>query len=351
MPSDRPAYSTSLPSISVVIPVYNASAWIRDALQSVVQQRYPADLFEILVIDDGSTDDSAEIADSVLASTHVGGHVIRTTRGGPSRARNAGWRKARGRWIQFLDADDLLHPDKMAVQAEATLSLSDKVAVIYSSWQILQRPEREWVLLEPAKCPMVDADPLGDLLKPEGFIATGSQIFRRTWLERVGGFDERYRQIEDVDLMLRIAMAGGEFRRVGDDQPLFFYRRDTGSSLSQQDRRGFVEGCVRNAELVENYGRENSVMTTAWRQAVASVYFQAARQFAEWDRDRFKEMVQRLEALYPGFRPEGPPQLRWLSGLVGYPTAELVVVAWRKARRGLGRRTPRPGPLDPEESR
>jgi hypothetical protein len=351
MPSSQAAQATALPRISVVIPAYNASVWIRETLQSVVEQRYPANLFEILVIDDGSTDGSAEIAESILASTPVRGRVIRTTRGGPSRARNAGWRQARGGWIQFLDADDLLHPEKMAVQAEATHTLSDQVAVVHSSWQILQRIEREWVLLEPVKSPAVDADPLADLLKPEGFVHTGSGLFRRDWLERVEGFDERHWLIEDVDLMLRIAMAGGEFRRVGDDQPLFFYRRDVGGSLSQQDRRGFLEGCVRNANLVECYCRQHGTLTAARAQAVASVYFQAARQFAEWDRGLFQEMVQKLEALCPGFRPEGPPQLRWLSGLIGYPRAEMAAVAWRKVRCGLGRRAPRTGPLDPGASR
>ena len=105
MPSNQPAFAAALPSISAVVPVYNASAWIREALQSVVEQRYPVDLLDILVVDDCSTDGSAEIADSYLASAPVRGRLIRTAKGGPSRARNIGWRQAQGEWIQFLDAD------------------------------------------------------------------------------------------------------------------------------------------------------------------------------------------------------------------------------------------------------
>jgi glycosyltransferase involved in cell wall biosynthesis len=334
--------------ISVVVPIYNASAWIREALQSVVEQRCPLDLLEVLAVDDGSTDRSAEIAGSYLASAPIRGRLIRTANGGPSRARNIGWRQARGEWIQFLDADDLLHPEKVAVQAEAAAAQPGGVAIVYSSWQVLLCMGHDWLLQEPVRSPTLDVDPISDLLRSEGFVHAGSALFRKAWLEQVGGFDERYSLIEDVDLMLRIAMAGGEFRRVGGDQPLFFYRRHAGGSLSQQDRRGFVEGCIRNADLVERYCRDHGALTAARAQAVASVYFQAARHYAEWDRSRFLEMVQKLEALCPGFKPGGPPWLRWLSRLVGYPKAEMVAVTSRRVRRALGREGSRHRQVDLE---
>jgi hypothetical protein len=224
----------------------------------------------------------------------------------------------------------------MRLQAETAAFCSGKVAVVYSSWQVLQRIDQDWLLQEPVRSHTVDVDPLCELISSEGFVHTGSALFRKAWLEQVGGFDERYTLIEDVDFMLRIAMAGGEFCGVGGDQPLFFYRQHTGG-VSQQDRRGFVEGCVRNADLVEGYCREQGALTAARVQAIASVYHQAARQFAEWDRDRFRDVAQKLEGLCPGFRPEGPRPLRWLSGLVGYPRAEMAAVAWRRVRRALGR--------------
>jgi hypothetical protein len=223
----------------------------------------------------------------------------------------------------------------MAVQAEAVASLSEKVAVAYSSWQSLNLVEREWMTSGSVNSPVVDVDPLSELLTSEGFVHTGAALFSRVWLERVGGFDERHTLIEDVDLMLRIAMAGGQFRRIETDQPLFFYRRGLADSLSQQNRRGFVEGCVRNADLVERYCREHGVLTLARRQAIISVYYQAARQFAEWDRDQFRCLTRKLEALSPGFKPSGPRKMWLLSRLLGYPKAEMLAVAWRKAKHGL----------------
>jgi hypothetical protein len=229
----------------------------------------------------------------------------------------------------------------MAVQAEAAVALPDEVAVAYSNWQYLNRIEREWIPLEPVNSPLVDDDPLTELLESEGFVHTGSALFRKAWLERVGGFDERHTLIEDVDLMLRIAMAGGKFNRVGTDQPLFFYRRGLVGSLSQQDKRAFLEGCVRNAELVESYCCGNEVLTSARAQAIASVYFFAARNFIELDRERFEQLARQLESLSPRFRPSEPAYLRWLSRLLGYRNAERLSWPLQKAYRKLRTALPR----------
>jgi hypothetical protein len=328
--------STRLPKLSVVIPVYNAEKWLAEALGSVLEQNYPPERCEIIIVDDGSEDCSTAVARRALEGVSVSHQLVEIGRNrGPSHARNVGWKIGTGSWVQFLDADDLLHPKKMAVQAEAAASLSEEVAVVYSRWQFLDRVEQDWLEKEPVKSPMVDADPISELLKSEGFVHTGSALFRRTWLERVGGFDERYSLIEDVDLMLRIAMAGGVFYHVEADRPLFFYRRGVGSSLSQQDKCDFLEGCVRNADLVESYCRENGTLTPARVQAIASVYFMAARNLVELDRERFDQLSQKLESVSPGFRPADPVYLRWLSRLLGYRNAERLCLPVRKAFRKL----------------
>ena len=337
--SSLPA-SDGLPQVSVVIPVYNAEEWLAETLGSVLAQNYPQGSYEIIVVDDGSEDRSAAVAREVLGGAAVSHQLLEMGGNtGPSRARNTGWQQARGAWVQFLDADDLLHPDKLAVQALAAMALPEAVGVVYSDWQALQRVEHGWTLVDPVLSPMVDADPLRELLKPEGFVPTGSQLFRRTCLERVEGFDERHRLIEDVELMLRIAMAGFEFHRIEADRPLFFHRRGLPGSLSQQDGRAFLDGCVRNAQLVESYCRENDVLTLARVQAIASVYLLAARNFVELDGERFEQLAGMLEGVSPGFRPSEPVYLRWLSRVLGYRNAERlclpVRLAWRKLRTVL----------------
>jgi glycosyltransferase involved in cell wall biosynthesis len=107
----------SVPLVSIIIPAYNASRWIRQTIASAQAQTWPA--VEIVVVDDGSTDDTLTIAQS-----HVGPHlrVIASTNRGASSARNRGVAAARGDYLQYLDADDLLSPDKIAMQMECLAS-------------------------------------------------------------------------------------------------------------------------------------------------------------------------------------------------------------------------------------
>ena len=98
--------------VSVVIPCHNAARFVGETLTSVMQQTYPA--YEVLVIDDGSADDSAAIAESYGPSVRV----IRQPNQGESIARNRGIQEARGEWIAFLDADDLWSPTKLQQQME-----------------------------------------------------------------------------------------------------------------------------------------------------------------------------------------------------------------------------------------
>lgn len=320
------------PAVSVIIPVYNAQEYISDSIESVLQQDLSHHALELIVVDDGSTDSSVSITKNLLNQCDFPTSLISIDNSGPSRARNLGWQQAKGRWIQFLDADDLLTPTKLHRQLTDAEGLSETVAVVYSPWQRLyplaEDSQADHTLVDPC----IGVDSLADLLKTENFIATGSQLFRRDWLERISGFNERLRLIEDVDLLLRLAMAGGQFHKTDSSTPLFFYRQLPGTSLSQQDKNAFIEGCVRNAALVENHSIEHGQMTSSQHQAVLSVYFQAARYYADKDQIKFEEAVQRLERFQTGFLPNKPFQLRQLSRLVGYRRAEKIAIQWRRLR-------------------
>src|SRR2546428_1968701 len=98
------------PLVSVIIPCFNASEWIREALNSVVAQNY--DNLEIIAIDDGSTDDSGDIIRDEFGFVRL----VRTPNRGVSRARNLGTRLSSGQFCQYLDADDVLAADKIRKQ-------------------------------------------------------------------------------------------------------------------------------------------------------------------------------------------------------------------------------------------
>src|SRR4051794_27367495 len=102
--------------VSVVIPMHNAEPWIRATVESVVRQTYARDNIELIVVDDQSTDASAAIVRELIEEHGLNGRIVpHDTNGGSGGPRNAGWREATGEWIQFLDADDLLAPGKLAL--------------------------------------------------------------------------------------------------------------------------------------------------------------------------------------------------------------------------------------------
>ena len=121
-------------SISVVIPCYNGAAYVREALDSVLAQTQP--VLEVLVIDDGSTDDSAAIAEAYGAPVRV----IRQANQGESVARNRGLDEAKGEWVAFLDADDLWKPEKLAAQ----LAVADQETVaVHTNYYEFGRSSQE----------------------------------------------------------------------------------------------------------------------------------------------------------------------------------------------------------------
>src|SRR5258706_9511710 len=116
-------------TISIIIPCYNAQRWIRETLSSVLAQNIAS--MEIIVVDDGSTDDSARIIQQEFPAVRL----LQTENRGPSHARNVGTQASSGTLIQYLDADDLLVPDKLNAQAHLLEETGADVA--YGDWQFL----------------------------------------------------------------------------------------------------------------------------------------------------------------------------------------------------------------------
>jgi glycosyltransferase involved in cell wall biosynthesis len=114
-------------SVSVVIPCYNAERWIGKAIESCLAQSHAPD--EVIVVDDGSTDDSSVIIARYASRVH---HVRQDNAGAP-RARNAGFALSRGEFIQFLDADDFLLPGKL--EHQAAVLTKTRAAAVYGDWR------------------------------------------------------------------------------------------------------------------------------------------------------------------------------------------------------------------------
>ncbi|NBS13971.1 MAG: glycosyltransferase family 2 protein [Verrucomicrobia bacterium] len=324
------------PTVAIVIPAFNAQTWIGETLQSVLTLDYPVDLLELIVVDDGSNDDTANIVQTTLQRSPMRWRLVPSSGKGPSAARNTGWKLSQAEWIQFLDADDLLAPSKLKVQLASDAKEDDSVAVIYSSWQRwLQGTDGKWTGASCQCTPSVARHPVEELINEGNFIATGSQVFRRRWLERVGGFDEARSLIEDVHLALRLAMAGGRFVRVESSKSLFFYRQVEGSQ-SRHDMVGFLKGVRDNTVLVQaHWEAQPAGITAAQRGLLLAQYAYVMRGCRLLDVNLFDETLQRVRVLQPGWLPRDRRLVVWLSYLVGYRVAEGFALRWIALRRRM----------------
>ncbi len=191
------------PLVSVVIPSYNCAAYLPEALDSVLAQSYAN--FEILVIDDGSTDQTAKLLQA-YCDQHRNITAIRQQNQGVALARNHGIQQAKGEWVAFLDADDMLLPDKLAAQL-AVATAHPTAGIIHSGWQRVDSQGNFQLNVEPWY--WVPNLTLESWLRWKPVLPS-AMLFRRQWLLKAGGFDPRFPPAEDTDLVLRLALMGCE---------------------------------------------------------------------------------------------------------------------------------------------
>lgn len=210
------------PLVSVVIPAYNAERYLGEAIEGVLAQTYAP--VETIVVDDGSSDDTA-----ALARSYDGVTVIAQENSGPSAARNRGFAASRGEFVAFHDSDDAMTPDKLAVQVGHLLD-NPRAGCVLAEQALLVEPGAElpfWV--EGSKVETV-MPPRPLELKDEPLVHPMTMVLRRTAFEQVGGFDESMRAAEDFDWMLRAAEEEIEIARLSD---VLLRRRVRVDSLTQ----------------------------------------------------------------------------------------------------------------------
>jgi glycosyltransferase involved in cell wall biosynthesis len=191
------------PTVSVVVPVFNAERWIERTLSSAIAQTYRN--IEIIVVDDGSVDQSAAIAETV-ASRDERIRLFRRSQSGLSATRNFGIAQARGSLIAPLDADDLWHPEKIARQVAAMRTASPEVSLIYC-WAV-EIDENDLIIPPIRQRSTFHGKVLTELVAAAGFIDSSSNpLFRRSYLDAVGGYDLTLNRVPAEDFRLYLALA------------------------------------------------------------------------------------------------------------------------------------------------
>lgn len=214
------AISQPAPTFSILVPAFNAEETLADTLDSVLAQTEPG--WEAIVVDDGSTDGTREIA-TRYSITDARFHVVSQPNAGLAGARDAGGAAAQGEYLCFLDADDLYLPDYLASQTRFIANYPDYDVYSCTVDALMPDGTRRPFPHDPAYDGPAETR-LGDLIDHNRFTAIAA--VKRATFARVGGF-RSVSHLEDYDLWLRIAVAGGRFRH--NPATLALYRQRPGS--------------------------------------------------------------------------------------------------------------------------
>ncbi|NJR15065.1 MAG: glycosyltransferase [Calothrix sp. CSU_2_0] len=211
----------SSPKISVIIPTYNRSHLIKDAIESVLNQTYQD--FELIIIDDGSTDNTKE----VLAEYGERLQYIYQENQGRSAARNHGLNLAKGEYIAFLDSDDVWFPDKLARQVPILKSAPDNVVLVHGYKCIVDKnlqaiPGWELKLRNLYTLAERGEENYENYLY-SNCIFTSTILVRKAAIMEVDGYDTSIKSMEDLDFYLRLLLHGYNFYFVS-EPPLIKYR-------------------------------------------------------------------------------------------------------------------------------
>ena len=242
--------------VSILIPAYNAERWIAGTIESALAQTWIAK--EIIVVDDGSTDRTPAIA---RGFDDRGVRVISQVNRGAAAARNAALRAAQGSYIQFLDADDLLHPRKLEAQLRDAEDGRRSRVLLTCRWgRFFVRPEQARFAPDPLWQDLAPADWIFTKFTDNCFMFPASWLVSRQLVDAAGPWNEDLSLDDDGEYMCRLVAASQQVRFVADAE--CYYRiGNSGSLSSQRSDRALQSGyasmrlCIERLLLLEDSER------------------------------------------------------------------------------------------------
>jgi glycosyltransferase involved in cell wall biosynthesis len=214
------------PLVSILIPAYNAERWIADTIQSALAQTWPRK--EIIIVDDGSRDGTAAIARRFASKTVS---VISQQNQGASTARNRAVELCQGHYIQWLDADDLLSADKIAIQMAVAQECEDKRILLSSGWAyFMYRPSKARFIPTSLWCDLSPVEWLVRKWEDNAHMQTATWLVSRELTQATGPWDTRLLNNDDGEYFCRVLGASNGVRFVPDAR--VFYRQVGSNCLS-----------------------------------------------------------------------------------------------------------------------
>lgn len=189
--------------VSIIIPTYNCRKYIRQAIESALGQTYKN--IEIIVVDDGSSDNTREEIEDLISDKKIS-YIYQANKGLPG-ARNTGIKHSKGEYLVFLDSDDIILPEKIMTQV-GFVKVNPQVCLVYSRYQYFKNDNPDDVVSHPSA--LLRGNIYKDLIGGNFFIVH-SVLVKKACVEKVEGFDESFRALEDWDLWIRMAESGCQF--------------------------------------------------------------------------------------------------------------------------------------------
>ncbi len=301
------------PLVTIGIPCFNGERWLGQAIASALGQTWPVK--EVIVVDDGSTDNSPAVA------AKFGGAIrfFTTPNGGANAARNEILRQARGEWIQYLDADDYLLPEKTAAQLADAREGSD---VIYSPVWIEQFGKRE-------------ASPLDERLDIYSqwiswqLPQTGGCLWRKAALDSLRGWNRKMPCCQEHELYLRAIKAGKRFCR--SETPNAVYRVWSEETLCRRDPRLVIKVRTQLIDDMRAWMESRRLWQDEHQEIAARACFEMARTWAKHDmaEARAYHAARKERNLIRLDGPAAPPAYKLTYKTLGFFMAEKIANAMR----------------------
>lgn len=304
------------PLVSILIPCYNAERWLAATLASALAQTAPRT--EIIVVDDGSRDGSLTVARTFESR---GVRVIAQPNRGASTARNTALAAARGDWFQFLDADDLLAPDKIARQLALAATVGADYALC-STWSRFTSAITDADFTPQPLC--TDTDPVPWMIvkfEQNRMMHPAAWLISRTLAERAGPWDETISLDDDGEYFSRVVLASRGVRLCR--EAISYYRSGVVGSLSRSKSDRAWDSALRSLESssARLLAAEDSPRTRHACATVLQRYLYESYPRAAASRARAAAQLRKLGG--SDLAPEGGPKFQLLRRLLG----------WRIARR------------------
>ena len=311
------------PLVSIVIPCYNAAPWLAETLDSCFRQTHLS--IEVIFVDNGSMDNSVEVAKRCGGSRLL---VTTCERKGASAARNVGLQLAQGEFIQYLDADDLLSPDKIEMQLAALRESSADLMGVCRAVHFFDGDDKEQGVVHDG-WPLVDtadtADWLVELLGPEagGMVPLGCWLTPTGVAKQAGPWNEALTVNDDGEYFARVVLAATGIRRSSGGA--YYYRKHrTGQNLSAQKKAAHWRSTILSLDLIaENLLKKRDGERA--KKALARGYMDIAFSTFPTQMDMSTLALERVREL--GGTRYIPKLDTWKGNLLQ------SILGWRNARR------------------